>query len=77
MRQDTKKPENLRADVMPTDGYLLSVDRKLKKRYETAEEAMTEASKLKQRFPMILVAIYDAAEHATMPVELRETEVVE
>ena len=53
MRQDTKKPANLRADVMPTDGYLLSVDGKLKKRYETVDEAVSEGSKLKQKFPMI------------------------
>jgi hypothetical protein len=77
MRQDTKKPANLRADVMPTDGYLLSVDGKLKKRYETVEEAVTEGSKLKQSFPMIQVAIYDAAKHVSTPVELQKTEVNE
>ena len=77
MRQDTKKPANLRADVLPTDGYLLAVDGKLKKRYETAEEAMTEGAKLKQSFPMIQVAIYDAAERKSTPVELRETEASE
>lgn len=77
MRQDTKKPANLRADVMPTDGYLLSVDRKLKNRYETMEEAVTEGTKLKQNFPMIQVAIYDAAGQVSTPVELQKTEAIE
>jgi hypothetical protein len=77
MRQDTKKPANLRADVMPTDGYLLSVDGKLKKRYETVDEAVSEGSKLKQKFPVIQVAIYDAAAHASTPVELQKVEVDE
>jgi len=77
MRQDMKKPANLRADVMPADGYLLSVDGKLKKRYDIAQEAMTEGSKLKQKFPIVQVAIYDAAEQKFTPVELRETEVSE
>ena len=77
MRQDTKKPGNLRADVMPTDGFLLSVDGKLKKRYETADEAVSEGSKLKQSFPMIQVAIYDAAAHVSTPLELPKAAVSE
>ena len=47
---------------MPTDGYVLSVDGKLKTRYETAKEAMTAAAKLKETYPVIQVAVYDAAE---------------
>jgi hypothetical protein len=74
MRQDTKKPANLRADVMPTDGYLLSVDGKLKKRFETVDEAVAEGAKLKQSFPMIQVAIYDAAARVSTPVELQTTQ---
>ena len=73
MNQEMKKPTNLRKDVMPTDGYILSVDGKLKKCYETSEEAMSEGSKLKQKFPMIQVAIYDAAEQVSTPVKLQET----
>ena len=62
---------------MPADGYLLSADGKLKNRYDFAQEAMTEGSKLKQEFPMIQVAIDDAAEHKSAPVEPRETEASE
>lgn len=53
MSQDTKKPANLRANAMPTDGYVLAVDGKLKTRFETLKEAMTAGAKLKQSFPVI------------------------
>ncbi len=33
MSRKTEKPANLRADAMPTDGYVLSVDGKLKSRF--------------------------------------------
>ena len=35
--QEIKRPENLRANVRPIDGYVLSVDGKLKKRYESSQ----------------------------------------
>jgi hypothetical protein len=72
MSQATKKPANLRANVMPTDGYVLSVDGKLKTQFETAEEAMTAASKLKQSYPVIQVSVLDAAMRKYTPVELQE-----
>jgi hypothetical protein len=74
MIQNTLKPENLRAYAVPIDGYLLSVDGKLKARYETANEAADEGSKLKQSFPMIQIAVYDAAERTYTPVDLHEQE---
>jgi hypothetical protein len=61
-------------NAVPTDGYVLSVDGKLKARYETANEAAAEGSKLKQSFPMIQVAVYDAAQRNYTPVELHEQE---
>ena len=60
MSQTTQKPVNLRANAMPNDGYILAVDGKLKTRYETPEAAMTAGSKLKQSFPVIQVAVFDA-----------------
>jgi hypothetical protein len=72
--QKTQKPENLRANAMPRDGYILAVDGKLKTRYETSEEAMTAGSKLKQSFPVIQVAVYDAKERAYTPVEGQKAE---
>jgi hypothetical protein len=69
MSTKAKKPANLLANAMPTDGYVLSVDGKLKTRYETAKEAMTAAAKLKETYPVIQVTVYDAAERKYSPLE--------
>jgi hypothetical protein len=66
---ESKKPENLRANAMPTDGFVLSVDRKLKARYETAEDAMTAGAKLKASYPVVEIAVYDATARTYTPVE--------
>jgi hypothetical protein len=71
---DPTKPANLRANVMPIDGFVLSVDGKLKRRYETSKEAVTAGSKLKQDFPVVQVAVYDASERVYTPVALQEQE---
>lgn len=72
--QETKKPENLRANAVLVDGYVLSVDGKLKMRYETSKEAIMAASKLKQSRPVIQVAIYDAIARVFTPVEMQAPE---
>jgi hypothetical protein len=69
---DTKKPANLRANAIPVDGFVLSVDGKLKTRYETSEAAMTAAAQLKQSFPVIQVAVYDAAQRVYMAAGAEE-----
>jgi hypothetical protein len=69
MSTKAKKPANLLANAMPTDGYVLSVDGKLKTRFETAKEAMTAAAKLKQTYPVIQVTVYNAAERKYSPLE--------
>ena len=51
--QETKKPANLRANAMPVDGFVLSVDGKLKTRYESAKDALAAGAKLKQSYPVI------------------------
>jgi hypothetical protein len=66
---ETKKPANLRANAVPVDGYVLSVDGKLKARYESAKDADAAGAKLKQSYPVIQVAVYDAAERNYTPVE--------
>jgi len=69
MSKDAKKPANLRADAMATDGFVLSVDGKLKTRFDTAKDAMAAAAKLKESYPVIQVSVYDAAERKYSPVE--------
>jgi hypothetical protein len=72
MAKAVTKPANLRANAMPTDGYVLVVDGKLKTSFETSEEAMTAGTKLKESFPVIQVAVLDAAARISTPVELQK-----
>jgi hypothetical protein len=72
MSEFTKPPVAPRADAIPTDGYVLSIDGKLKARYETSKEALAAGSQLKQNFPVIQVEIFNAAERTYTPVEAQE-----
>jgi hypothetical protein len=72
--QETKKPSNLRANAMPSDGFVLSIDGKLKTRYESAKDATAAATKLKQSYPVIQVSVYDATARVYTPVELQPQE---
>ena len=62
--EEAKRPTNLRADILPKDGFVLTIDGKMKARYDTAEDALAAGTKLKQRYPVIQVAVYDAAARA-------------
>jgi hypothetical protein len=77
MSKHTKRPESLRADLMPTDGFVLTVDGKLKTRYETEMDAIAEGSKLKQRFPVVRVSVFDPAGQKYTPIEPQEKEATE
>ncbi len=72
MADIAKKPVNMPANARPTDGYVLTIDGKLKARYETEQDAAAEAAKLKQRFPVIQISVYDAAKDVHTPVGLPE-----
>jgi hypothetical protein len=72
MSPAVRKPENLPANTIPIDGYILAVDGKFKTRYETSVEAITAGSKLKQNFPVIQVTIFDATKQTYVPVELQD-----
>ena len=71
-REDASKPKKLRANAAPIDGFVLSVDAKFKTRFESSEEAVAAGVKLKQRYPVIQVAIYDAAARVYTPIDLGE-----
>ena len=72
MSDETIRAKNLRANAVPADGYVLSIDGKLKTRYETESEAMSAGAKLKQNFPVIQISVFDAAARTYAPVELLE-----
>jgi hypothetical protein len=45
---------------LPTSGYALEVDGRLKTEFTTRDGAKAGAEELKRRFPMLRVRIYDA-----------------
>ena len=68
----TTRPKNPPANILPTVGYILEVDGKLKKDYESSEAAMKASLELKKKYPHIQVKVYDAKERTRTPVELSE-----
>jgi hypothetical protein len=72
MTSKTEKSASLRADIMPRDGYMLTVDGKMKTRFETADEAMAAGLKLKTSYPVVQVAVFDAAVRSYVPVVLEQ-----
>jgi len=45
---------------LPTSGYGLEVDGRLKAEFVTRDGARTSGAELKKRFPMLQIEIYDA-----------------
>ncbi len=72
MAEEERRLVPIRADAIPTDGYILTVDGKMKRRYETEKDAATEAAKLKQQFPVSQVSVYDAAARTYTAVDTKE-----
>ena len=69
---DTKRPKNPPANVLPSEGYVLEIDGKFKSKYETSAAAMKSGLELKKKYPQIQVNVYDAKGHARTLVELTE-----
>ena len=55
---------------LPTMGYALKVDGRLKTEFETKEGAWTGAEELKNRYPMLRVKVYDAETKTTEEIQL-------
>ena len=67
------QPRNTtRADLIPTEGFCLEVDGRMKTIFPTFEAAQKRARDLKAEFPMLQVKVYDAAEKKLL--ELAPTE---
>jgi hypothetical protein len=56
---------------LPTSGYALEVDGRLKAEFATVEGARSGAEELKRRFPVLRVRIYDAQTKAREEIALR------
>jgi hypothetical protein len=58
------------ARELPTSGYALEVDGRLKTEFTTSDGAKAGAEELKKRFPMLRVRIYDAQTRTREEVSL-------
>jgi hypothetical protein len=58
------------ARELPTSGYALEVDGRLKTEFTTRDGAKAGAEELKKRFPMLRVRIYDAQTRTREEVSL-------
>jgi hypothetical protein len=71
----TTRPKNTSASTIPSEGYVLEIDGKLKSEFQTSEAAMKSGLELKKKYPQIQINVYDAKERARTLVELTEKSV--
>ena len=56
------QPRNIqRADIAPSDGYSLVVDRRFKTQFAEKGAAMKAATELLMKYPMLQIEIYHSA----------------
>lgn len=58
------------ARELPSSGYALEVDGRLKAEFATRDGAKTGGVELKRRFPMLQIRIYDAETKAREEIQL-------
>jgi hypothetical protein len=68
MGEDEKRPRNLKANLLPTEGYGLEVDGRVKAQYDSAEAATKAGLELKKKYPFIQVYVFDAKERTRTAV---------
>jgi hypothetical protein len=58
------------ARELPTSGYALEIDGRMKTEFATRDGARAGAEELKKRFPTLCVGIYDAQTRTREEIEL-------
>jgi hypothetical protein len=71
---EDKRPRNPRANALPTEGYVVEIDGKMKAEYTTPEAAFKAGSEIKKNFPSVQVRIYDAKERTRTQIEVPKAE---
>jgi hypothetical protein len=71
---EAHQPRNPPPSSVPTEGFSVEVDGKIKSEYPTAEAAAKVGADLKRRFPVLQVTIYDAASKTRTLIEAATTE---
>ena len=69
------RPRNPPPSSLPTEGFSVEVDGKMKSEHPTAEAATKIGADLKRRFPVLQVTIYDAVGKTRTLITAAETEV--
>ena len=64
------RPGNLRVSLVPTDGYGLEIDGKMKSQHVSSDAAFRAGLELKKKFPLIQVKVFAAKEQTRTIVEL-------
>lgn len=70
LSENETRPKNLKSNLIPSDGYGLEVDGRLKSHFDTAEVATRAGLELKKKYPQIQVKIFDAKARTRVTVEL-------
>jgi hypothetical protein len=70
MEVSTAKVRKPPANARPVDGYVLVVDGKFKTQFKSSEDAMVAGLKLKEKYPVIRIEIFNAVERSYAPVGL-------
>jgi hypothetical protein len=70
--EDDSRPKNLKANILPTEGYVLEVDGKFKLEYKDAEAAKKAGLELKKKYSSVQVKVFDSKERTRTAVELPE-----
>lgn len=69
-QSEERQPRNAqRTDIIPTDGFVMVVDGKLKSRFNDEKAAREASVELLVRFPMLRVEIYNAETRVRTKVE--------
>jgi hypothetical protein len=69
---DTKRPKNPPANVLPSEGYVLEIDGKFKSKFETSAAAMKSGLELKKKYPQIQINIFGAKERTRTRIVLSD-----
>jgi hypothetical protein len=72
--ENEKRPKNLKANLLPAEGYGLEVDGRVKAQYDTAEAAAKAGLELKQKYPFVQVYVFDAKERTRTAVTLPDSQ---
>jgi len=59
----------LRSNELPTTGFALEIDGRIKTAFDTREGAESGAVELKRRFPALQIRVYDAQTQSRHEVE--------